>query len=157
MARQALGHDQFEGAALFFADEGIKREQQGHEAEQDADDKDPVDGLGFQQLAGLRCPDVYDVPIDEYKGRIEFGAIDGAFPTLCPEAFGQGIVRTRGTEHERAGFFIDVVLPSIENQLPQAPLGIVAPDFLLGLDLLEIVVASELVRATDKAEGVEYH
>ena len=45
----------------------------------------------------------------------------------------------------------------MEDQLPQAPLGVAAPNLLLGLDLFEIVVASELVRAADKAERVEHH
>ena len=45
----------------------------------------------------------------------------------------------------------------MDDQLPQAHLGVAAADFLLGLDLFEIVVAPELVRAADKAEGVEHH
>ena len=45
----------------------------------------------------------------------------------------------------------------MENQPPQALLGVAAADLLLGLDLLEIVVAPELVGPADKAEGVEHH
>ena len=45
----------------------------------------------------------------------------------------------------------------MDDQLPQALLGVAAADLLLGLDLFEIVVAPKLIRAADKAERVEYH